>query len=69
MREKERIDRITKKIGIVWKMYPDWRFYQVLFNFGFLERAEVGRVYDPFNKEDDKVEALLDKIISGEVKI
>ena len=69
MRELKRIDRITNKIGIVWKMYPDWRLMQTLFNYGFLERAEVGRVYDPFNKEDDKVEALLDKIISGELEI
>lgn len=67
MRDKKRIKRITEKIAKIWIMYPDQRLFQLLFNYGFLQRAEIGRVYDPFGLEDDNVEKHLDKILSGEV--
>ena len=66
MREVERIDRITEKLNELWKKTPDWRFFQVLFNYGFLARAEIGRVMDPFNVEDDKIEQHLDAILTGD---
>ena len=70
MREKERINRIAEKIAEVWTKHPDQRLFQILFNYGFYPRAEkLGTVQDPFNLEDDIVEAHLDKILSGEVEM
>jgi len=70
MRDKERIDRITKKIAEIWIKYPDQRLFQLLFNYGFYARGEkLGTCQDPFNIEDDITEAHLDKILNGEVKM
>ena len=70
MRDPKRIKRISDKIALVWETYPDQRLFQLFFNYGFFPRAEkLGTVQDPFNLEDDLVEAHLDKIISGEIKM
>jgi hypothetical protein len=64
MRDVKRIDRILKKIGIIWKRTPDQRLFQLLFNYTRLQASDkVGYVRDPFHYEDDDIEADLDKVI------
>ena len=56
MRDPERIDRLLKKIGEVWKKYPDMRLTQLLY---FLSAAKPKT--DLFNLEDSVIEEALDK--------
>ena len=72
MRKIERIDRITQKISRLWKMFPDQRLFQLLFNYTQLgARDEIGTVKDPFYYDDDDIEEQLDNMlltIEGEQK-
>ena len=55
MRDPARIPRIMKKLGKLWKRYPDWRFEQMLINSGLIPDGSHWFV------EDDKVEAAIDE--------
>lgn len=48
MRDPNRIDRICDLLRDVWKLIPDWRLGQLIFNL-------TGR-YDCFYVEDDTLE-------------
>ena len=43
MRNPERIPKVLRELGELWKKHPDWRLGQLVFNI-------VGR--DPFHIED-----------------
>lgn len=51
MRDPERIDRICDLLRDVWKLIPDWRLGQLIFNL-------TGR-HDCFYVEDDTLEKAL----------
>ena len=55
MREKERIDRILKKIEKIWKLNPDWRLGQLISNVTYR-----GAEQHLWTMEDDALEKLLD---------
>ena len=52
MRDPKRIDGYMKRLGDVWKDYPDFRFGQLLINLLGNVQDEVGM--DLFFVEDDK---------------
>lgn len=61
MRDVKRIKRILNKIEEVWNRHPDFRFFQLLFNFTKLgTRDKIGTVRDPFRYGDDELENYLD---------
>ena len=53
MRNPERIPVILKRIGEVWKRFPDWRFGQLMSNF----ESWYGK--DIFFPEDEEFVELL----------
>lgn len=55
MRNPERIPVILKRIGEVWKKFPDWRFGQLMSNF----ESWYGK--DIFFPEDDEFAELLEE--------
>jgi len=60
MRDKKRIKRILNKIEKVWNIYPDQRFFQLLFNYTQLgTRTENGSIKDPFRYGDEELEDIL----------
>lgn len=64
MRDINRIERIIYKIGKLWTMYPDQRFFQLLSNYtplGHFIRSKT----DPFWFEDDGLEAYLDGVLNN----
>jgi len=48
MRDPERIPEFLEELGKVWKLFPDWRFGQLMANL-------IGHHVDPFYIEDDKL--------------
>jgi hypothetical protein len=54
MRDPERINRICDLLRDVWKLIPDWRLGQLIFNL-------TGR-YDCFYVEDDTLEKALKRL-------
>ena len=51
MRDKNRIDRVLKKVGRIWKKMPDLRMCQLLYFITGLD--------DMFYVEDDQLEKLI----------
>jgi len=63
-RDPKRIERILYKIGKLWTLHPDMRFFQLLYNYTQLgTRDKLGTVRDPFYYEDDDTEAFLDAVL------
>lgn len=61
MREPDRLDRLYEYLKDIHKQnFPDWRFFQLVYNF----LSWYGQ--DPFFIEDDKVYELVDKFVKGE---
>lgn len=58
MRDPNRIDRILKLLGKVWKEVPDWRLGQLVSNL-------VGNDAYIFYVEDDKLEEKLKEIVDS----
>jgi hypothetical protein len=54
MRNPDRIDRILKALGELWKQLPDWRLGQLIDNMNHT----TGR--DLFYIEDDEIEELIE---------
>jgi hypothetical protein len=54
MREAQRIDRIMTELTRLWKLAPDWRFYQLLINLGLHPNDSL-----LWNIEDDFIEGVL----------
>ena len=54
MRDPERIDRICNLLRDTWKLFPDWRLGQLIFNL-------TGR-YDCFYVEDNTLEEALKRL-------
>lgn len=61
MRDPARIQRICDKLAEEWSKTPDLRFGQLLVNIGYLEMAELRKVYDPYHYEDDRIEHALER--------
>lgn len=57
MRDPKRIDKFCRQLASMWKMVPDWRFGQLIFN-AFSEMK-----MDPFYKEDDDMLEYLENYI------
>jgi len=59
MRNKKRIDPFLKEIGNLWKLYPDYRFGQLI----YLIADEIGGdIFFPEEQEWlDKIQNLIDK--------
>ena len=57
MRDPKRIDKFCRQLASIWKMVPDWRFGQLIFN-AFSEMK-----MDPFYKEDDDMLEYLENYI------
>lgn len=55
MRNPDRIPRITKKFGQLWRKHPDWRFNQLLINAGVTPDGAY------WHMPDDAVEEVLDQ--------
>ena len=62
MRDPKRIDRITEKLGKLWKTYPDYRFCQMLINYFFSDE----RLY--WHLEDDDLEKAIDEALKKTIK-
>ena len=62
MRDPKRIDRITAKLGKLWKTYPDFRFCQMLINYFFSDE----RLY--WHLEDDDFETAIDGALKKTIK-
>lgn len=58
MRDIKRIYIITSKLRLLWDMFPDWRFYQLMTNL-----LEYLPNQDPFYIEDDELSAAISKFI------
>lgn len=58
MRNPERIDEILAAIGVIWKKYPDQRFFQLISNIPWKNITQ-----DTFFYEDDKVLESLNEFI------
>ena len=70
MREEERIERIMYKIGRLWVLNPDQRFFQLLYNYTQLgTRDKIGTIRDPFYYEDSELEEYLDHYIKEYSKV
>jgi len=60
MKEENRIERIMYKIGRLWVLNPQQRFFQLLYNYTQLgTRDKLGTVRDPFRYSDEDLEAHL----------
>lgn len=59
-RDPERIPRVLGKLALLWESEPDLRLGQIIVNL-------TGRA-DPFNVEDDRVEAALDEALERKTK-
>lgn len=47
---------ILKNLEVLWSLYPDQRFGQLLFNYTRIgSQREVGQVLDPFFYEDKDI--------------
>lgn len=57
MRDPKRIDKFCRQLASIWKMVPDWRFGQLIFN-AFSEMK-----MDPFYKEDDDMLEYLENYV------
>jgi hypothetical protein len=66
-RDIERIERIMYKIGKLWVMFPDQRFFQLLYNYTPLGYY-VHEKKDPFHYEDEGLEAYLDGVLDSLMK-
>ena len=66
MRELARIGRIMYKIGKLWVLRPQERFFQLLFNHTQLgtRTRHLGTIKDPFHIEDKDLEKQLDKVLN-----
>jgi hypothetical protein len=61
MRDEKRIERILYKLGKIWVLNKDQRFFQLLYNYTRLgTREKVGTVIDPFHYTDEELERNLD---------
>lgn len=64
MRDPERIERILRKIYVIWKRSPDLRLFQLLMNAAMRE-GELGRkgslpaTFQFLHFEDDRLESAL----------
>lgn len=59
MRNPERIDRIIEKLRKIWKIYPDQRLCQLVWNLAY-KTGHVNEEYrDVFHTEDDELEFIL----------
>lgn len=52
MRDSKRIDPIMKKLTALWKLHPDWRLCQLLFNVAI---STGWKQDDLFFFEDDEL--------------
>lgn len=59
-RDPARISRVLGKLALLWESEPDLRLGQIIVNL-------TGRA-DPFNVEDDRVEAALDEALERKTK-
>ena len=59
MRDPKRIDGYMKRLAVVWKDYPDFRFGQLLMNLLGDVQEEVGM--DLFYVEDEEFFAAFEK--------
>ena len=57
MRNKARIKRILSKIEQLWLKNPDYRFYQMLINYGLIPDGKQ------WNEDDDTLEKYLDEVL------
>ncbi len=60
MRDPKRIKRICQLLENTWNRYPELRLGQLLINFVFGTQGRDSHIYF---KEDDEIEANLDKLI------
>lgn len=70
MRDVTRIDRIIDMFTLLWKNFPDLRFYQFIdfiYNSG-LKFKLYDKNQDMFFIEDDKIEELLNILIEKYIK-
>jgi len=59
--DDKQIERIMYKIGKLWVLNREHRFFQLLFNFTRLGTGDkVGTVRDPFFYSDEELEKNLD---------
>lgn len=68
MRDVKRIPRILKKLGQLWKLNPDLRFFQLMTDFtekyfGYTVTGGMRYQNSTYYVEDDTFERLIDKEI------
>lgn len=69
-KDTERIEKIMYKLGRLWVLHPQQRFFQLLYNYTELgTRDRIGTVRDPFRYEDDVLEAYLDAYLKESKKL
>lgn len=66
MRDPKRIKRILRLVEELWNLFPDERFFQLLYNYTRLgTRTEnPGTIKDPFHYEDDIIEKELELMLN-----
>lgn len=62
MRDPKRIDRILDKLKVLWKLYPDYRFGQMLINNFFCDDRLI------WHLEDDVFEKAIDMTLKKAIK-
>jgi hypothetical protein len=62
MRDPNRIDPFLKKLGELWKLYPDFRFFQLIANIPILSGTRDG--IPPYQMEEEEWEELFEKAYS-----
>lgn len=67
-RDPARVQRITDKLATLWEQNSDQRFFQLLTNLHLFDHVTedglVVGIKDPYNDEDDKLEAALDDVLA-----
>lgn len=67
MSEIERIQRIGKKVLVIWDQYPEMRFFQLM-SFIQIQIMERSPDMDMFSVEDWELEEALDNFITWDLK-
>jgi len=62
----DHINRMLKLIKLLWEKYPDYRFFQLLYNHTRLgTRTGIGEIADPFHYDDRDIMADLIKVLKN----
>jgi hypothetical protein len=53
--DPKRIERMVDKLGVLWRLHPEWRLGQLIVN------VTTGDGYDPYTVQDNDLEDAIDR--------